>query len=137
MNLIIHTDGGSRGNPGTAGIGINVMDEAQNTVFEASQLLGTATNNEAEYTAFKVSLEWLLPYSQQNQVDQVTWQLDSKLVVEQLNKQWKIKEPRMSEYAHQIWSLLEQLPFPYSIQHVRREFNKRADELANQAMDLA
>ncbi len=137
MKLTIHTDGGSRGNPGIAGIGINVVDEQGNTVFEASQLLGTATNNEAEYTAFKVSLEWLLPYSQRNQVSQITWQLDSKLVVEQLNKNWKIKEPRMQQFAHHIWELLAQLVVPYSIEHVRREMNQRADELANQAMDLA
>lgn len=137
MYLIIYTDGGSRGNPGTAGIGINVVDQAGNTVFEASQLLGTATNNEAEYVAFRSSLEWLLPYCNSHALNQVVWQLDSKLVVQQLNKVWKIKEPRMQTYADQIWQLLAQLAVPYSIEHIRREFNKRADELANQAMDLA
>ncbi len=136
--LTIYTDGGSRGNPGIAGIGVHVCDEDEKVVFEASKYLGKATNNEAEYQGFLISLEWLLNFLKEpeNKVESVTWKLDSNLVVQQLNRNWKVKEPRMMEYAQQAWQGLASLSLPYSITHVRREFNKRADFLANKAMDL-
>jgi ribonuclease HI len=134
-DLIIHTDGGSRGNPGLAGVGVVVYDQAGEVIYETDQFLGTKTNNEAEYEGFLTSLNWLLPYSSDHQIDRVIWKLDSKLVVEQLNKNWKIKEPRMRKLAEQIWQQLSSLPCSYVIQHIRREDNAAADALANQAMD--
>jgi ribonuclease HI len=134
-NLTIFTDGGSRGNPGQAGIGISVLDDQDQEIHSWGDAIGIATNNEAEYKAFLVSLEWL---QQQKKVEpeSVSWKLDSKLVVEQLNKNWKVKEPRMRALAEQAWEMLGTLPCSYKITHVRREHNKRADQLVNQALDL-
>lgn len=136
MNVIIHTDGGARGNPGPAGIGVFVTDDQGNQVFAEGKYLGVSTNNEAEYSAFDASLDWLLRYVQEHNIEKTVWKLDSMLVVEQLNKKWKIKEPRLHVFAQKIWQKLAQLPCAYSITHVRREENKEADLLVNQALDL-
>lgn len=133
--LFIFTDGGSRGNPGAAAIGVFVTDENGAVIFEHGQYLGISTNNEAEYEAFLASLTWLHSYLKTQAADQVVWQLDSKLVVEQLNKNWKIKEDRLRSKAQNCWQLLEALQVPYTITHVRRELNKEADRLVNQALD--
>jgi len=135
QTLTIYTDGGSRGNPGNAGVGVVVYNQAGDVVYEASQFLGIKTNNEAEYQGFLISLEWLLPYSSDHQLDKVIWKLDSKLVVEQLNKNWKIKEPRMRKLAEEIWHKMTPLSCEYTIVHIPRSENAEADALANQAMD--
>ncbi len=136
--LIINTDGGSRGNPGPAALGVTVQDAAGQVVYEHGEVLGTATNNEAEYQAVLHSLTWLQTHlPTQPELTKVTWKLDSKLVVEQLLRHWKIKEPRMLALAQQCWSILAQLKVSTQFQHVPRAENKRADELVNQALDAA
>lgn len=136
--LIINTDGGSRGNPGPAALGVTVRDASGQVVYERGEVLGTATNNEAEYHAVLHSLTWLqTQLAAQPDVIKVTWKLDSKLVVEQLLKHWKIKEPRMLALAQQCWAILTQLKIATHFQHVPRAENKRADELVNQALDAA
>jgi ribonuclease HI len=134
--LTIFTDGGSRGNPGPAGIGVSALDEQENEVYSFQDTIGTATNNEAEYQAFLAALEWLTTQDL-NSTSLITFKLDSKLVVEQLNRNWKVKEPRMRKLAEQAWKQLKTLSSPFKIIHVRREYNKRADQLVNQALDLA
>jgi len=134
MNLKIFTDGGSRGNPGIAGGGVVVRDK-NNVVFEKSIFFGQKTNNESEYLAFITAVEWLVKYSLENNVSSVNFFLDSKLVVEQINKNWKIKEPRLRELANQAWNKLSSLPYQYKIEHILRDKNFEADALANQAMD--
>lgn len=134
MTITIHTDGGSRGNPGAAAIGVVAL-ESDSVIGEIKETIGTATNNEAEYAAFIVSAEWLLSFAQLDEVTQVTWKLDSKLVVEQLNKNWKIKEPRMKDLAEKAWALLSQLNISYTILYVPRAQNAAADALVNQALD--
>ncbi len=134
--LLIFTDGGSRGNPGPAALGVTILNEKDETVHEIAKYIGTATNNEAEYNAVLASLTWLeeaglASYSP----TQITWKLDSKLVVEQLLKHWKIKEPRMAQLAQECWKILTKLDVPTSFVHVPREENRRADELVNQALD--
>lgn len=134
IELTIHTDGGSKGNPGPAAIGIQVLDQNGQTVYEQTTGIGTATNNDAEYQAFVASVDWLLSSPLLPQVQRVTWKLDSMLVVQQLNRLWKIKEPRMREYAEDAWRKLAKLPIKsYQIIAIRRELNKRADWLVNQA----
>ncbi len=93
MELLIFTDGGSRGNPGPAGIGGVVYRNTKGgeVVYEFSEYLGTGTNNEAEYTALLHSIKWLSEYDKLAEIEHVTWHLDSKLVVEQVSKNWKIK----------------------------------------------
>lgn len=139
--LKVYTDGGSRGNPGKAGIGVYIENEKGETVFEAKQFLGLKTNNEAEYLAFIRAVKFLQNYcSDAIEVGReiiIEFYSDSKLVVEQLNKNWKIKEPRLQELSKEAWLILASLPYSYRIQHILRAGNKRADLLANLAMDAA
>ncbi|HCC84555.1 MAG TPA: hypothetical protein DEP87_02640 [Candidatus Pacebacteria bacterium] len=135
MHLIIHTDGGSRGNPGPAGFGVVVREaQTQKVVTELQGFLGTKTNNEAEYVGLITALTWLCQNPSPSPT-KVEFCLDSMLVVEQMKKNWKIKEPRLQLLAKKAWELLASLTFPVSFQAIPRAQNKRADQLANQAMD--
>jgi ribonuclease HI len=133
-DIVVHTDGGSRGNPGPAGIGV-VIERNGEVLHEISECLGVKTNNEAEYEAFATSLKWILDHKEEIKPLQVTWKLDSMLVVQQLNRQWKIKEQRMLLFAQQIWQNLIDLGAAHIISYVPRAENKRADELVNIALD--
>lgn len=135
MKIFINTDGGSRGNPGSAGVGISVSTESGEILHEEHRYLGVRTNNEAEYQAVIDSLEWLIQAKMK--IDEVVWRLDSMLVVEQLNRRWKIKEARLQELAQTCWRLLKQISAKQSFTYVPRAENARADMLANQAMDQA
>ncbi len=132
MKLKIFTDGGARGNPGPAAVGVVVFKD-EKIIHSDSLYLGVATNNEAEYQGFLHSVRWVV--EQKSELEQVSWYLDSKLVVEQLNKKWKIKEPRLQVYAQEIWKLLSTVSCSYSISHVGRAQNAEADALVNQALD--
>ncbi len=137
MNLKIYTDGGSRGNPGIAGGGVFITNSKE-TLLSQSLCYGTKTNNEAEYLSFLAALIWLKDYAKNvDDVENVEMFLDSKLVVEQINKKWQIKEPRLAQLAQKCWSIMEKLPYSIKVTHIRRELNKQADQLANVAMDLA
>jgi len=131
----IFTDGGSRGNPGPAALGVYVADENGSVVYEQGTYLGICTNNEAEYDAFLASAQWLTAIGLAQNPGHIIWQLDSKLVVEQLNKKWKIKEDRLRTKAQSIWQLLATITIPFTISHVLREKNQEADRLVNQALD--
>ncbi len=137
MSIQLFTDGGSRGNPGPAACAF-VVQEGTTVVSQGSKLLGVMTNNEAEYQGFLLSLKWLIAALQTNTTyTRAEWQLDSKLVVEQLNRRWKIKEPRMRLLASECWKSLNSLSIPYSISHIPREKNALADALLNQTLDSA
>ncbi len=148
-NLKVFTDGGSRGNPGPAGIGgvvfevnqeqrdISVEDiKKQKEIYEFSKFIGVATNNESEYLALIEVLKWLVKQKDKEII--IDFYLDSKLVVEQINRTWKIKDKRMKNFAQTVWELLEKLTIKNiqtSFIHVVRELNKEADALVNQALD--
>lgn len=134
--LTLFTDGGARGNPGPSGIGVSVVNQDNQEVYAYGEAIGVATNNEAEYLAFLHSVSWV---TQQELAPNctITWKLDSQLVVEQLNKRWKVKDARMRGYAEQAWKMLSTLPYSMQIIHIRRAENKRADALVNQALDQA
>lgn len=134
MIVIVNTDGGSRGNPGQAAIGV-VFSDSTNVLAELKKAIGVATNNEAEYQAVLNSLEWLITNPLHLKPTKIIWKLDSKLVVEQLSKKWKIKEPRMQELAKKCWAQLQLLNCSFEFKHVPREENKEADALVNQALD--
>jgi len=131
--LIIHTDGGSRGNPGHAAIGVVAYDELKNVVFELSRYIGRKTNNEAEYEGLIEAVKWL--GQQTNLPTQIDIYLDSKLVVEQIQKKWKIKKTRLQGLAAQAWQIIDQLSTTPGFHHVPREKNFAADALVNQALD--
>lgn len=133
MQLSAFTDGGSRGNPGDAGIGGVVYHPNKEILYEFSKYIGVATNNEAEYSALLAVLEWIRDHK--TGFDRVVCYLDSKLVVEQMNKKWKIKEPRMRVLAEKCWKLVSEIEKEVLFIHVAREKNKEADLLVNQALD--
>ena len=105
----IYTDGGSRGNPGSAACGFVVIKDGKQ-YYQQGKYLGQKTNNEAEYQGLIESLLWLQKQPSDNL--RVDWRLDSKLVVEQVLGNWKIKEPRLKLLRQQVVDLLQQL-FPH------------------------
>jgi len=128
--IIIHSDGGARGNPGPAGIGAILHDVDGKVVAEISRHLGETTNNQAEYKALIAGLE----KAQDLKVKEVDCFLDSELVVKQLNREYKVKSPELAPLFLKVHNL--SLSFKkIKFSHVRREYNKEADRLANEAMD--
>ena len=130
MTFTLHTDGGARGNPGPGGIGIVLKNSDQEVVYEAAKYIGECTNNEAEYLALIEGLKASLG----KDVKQLESFVDSELVVKQLNGEYKVKNERLKSLhaeASQFANSFEKITFT----HVRREKNKRADELVNEALD--
>lgn len=128
----IYTDGGSRGNPGPAGIGVYIetLDKRY------GECIGNATNNVAEYAALIYGLKKLKQLLGKNKTRQyeIECLLDSELVVKQLNHQYKLKEEYIQKNFIEIWNLC--LEFKNVIfKHIPREQNKIADSLVNQALD--
>lgn len=135
MLFTIYGDGGARGNPGPAGSGAIIRNEAGETVATVSEFLGTTTNNVAEYTAVIRALEALAAMLESRAKEaSVRVCLDSMLVVRQMNGEWKIKHPNMKPLAARVGELAR-LFGSVSFAHVYREDNKDADRLANEAMD--
>ncbi len=128
--LTINTDGGARGNPGPAAIGVVIRDEAGEVIFEHGSYIGETTNNIAEYSALIKALETARDLG----ADEVKINMDSELIVKQMLGQYKIKQPALQELAAQVIKLLKSFS-QYSFSHVRREFNKDADAMVNQALD--
>ena len=139
MNLIAHIDGGARGNPGPAAIGVVVTDDQGNVLFEEGKTIGTATNNEAEYRALIYLLEKAAtdPVLTNSGAENLRVHCDSQLLVQQVTGNWKIKEPRLQELYNQVQAVKVAVPFDLRIKHVPREDNKRADQQLNQALDKA
>ncbi|MFJ9421047.1 bifunctional RNase H/acid phosphatase [Streptomyces sp. NPDC101249] len=131
--FIVEADGGSRGNPGPAGYGAVVIDAVTGeTAAEASESIGVATNNVAEYRGL---LAGLRAAHALDPAATVHVRMDSKLVVEQMSGRWKIKHPDMKPLA-----LAASRVFPpdrVTFEWIPRERNKHADRLANRAMDAA
>ena len=131
---IIHTDGGSRGNPGHSGIGAVIEKKLPNSelelIEEYDEYIGIATNNQAEYQA----ILWALKRASELHLKDVDCYLDSQLVVRQLNGEYRVKNSGLKIIYKEILEILPSFD-SISFQDVRREFNTRADELANIAMD--
>jgi ribonuclease HI len=126
----LHTDGGARGNPGPAGIGVVLTGGKEEPAREVARYIGEATNNVAEYSALIAGLELALD----DGISEIVVYVDSELVVAQLEGRWKIKNDRLRALAAKARSLMDKFEVS-SIRHVRRDLNARADELANEAMD--
>lgn len=129
----LFVDGASRNNPGPAGAGIYGTCDGIEVVAEGF-FLGRMTNNEAEYTALILGLELLLPRI--GSEDRIIIFSDSKLLVEQLTGNYRIKKPELQVLAGRVKSRLNRLPgAAYEIRHVLREKNVHADALANKGID--
>lgn len=128
--LVICTDGGARGNPGPAALGVIVGDK------EYSEYLGEMTNNKAEYLALVFALKKAKALLGGNKAAEaeIEVRMDSELIVRQLNGIYKIKEPDLQPLFVEVWNL--KLDFrKVEFKHVPREENKRADRLVNLALD--
>lgn len=129
--LVINTDGGARGNPGPAGIGLVIKDESGELVYSHGAYIGETTNNVAEYSALIKALEESVNLGGTS----LRIQMDSELIVKQMQGVYKIKEPTLQELAAKVIALLKKFDH-YTFVHVRREFNKEADAMVNQALDV-
>ena len=135
--VIVYTDGGARGNPGPAGIGVVIQDAEGNTLHESSAYIGETTNNVAEYEALIRALEDLQMFGDKLRDMQVEVRMDSELVVRQMQGLYKVKEPSLKErFGKASMYKMERVP-NLTFVHVRREQNRRADELVNEAIDRA
>jgi ribonuclease H / adenosylcobalamin/alpha-ribazole phosphatase len=132
MHAELHTDGGARGNPGPAGIGVVLTGDSGQVIGELAEALGVKTNNEAEYLGLIAGLG----LAKDKCVTQLDVFMDSKLVVCQMRGEWKIKSDTLRQLAVQARKLARDFE-KVTFNHVRREHNSGADRLANQAMDAA
>jgi probable phosphoglycerate mutase len=129
--VVVEADGGSRGNPGPAGYGAVVLDpDTDEVLAQRYGGLGRTTNNVAEYQGLIAGLT----AARELGADTVAVRMDSKLVVEQMSGRWKIKHVPLQVLAAEAHDLVAEFHH-VSFEWIPRERNKRADRLANQAMD--
>lgn len=134
--LIIHTDGGSRGNPGPSGIGVVITNEKSDVLFCKGKYIGEATNNQAEYEAVIFALQNAKSIFKKNksQKREIALYTDSELICKQLNHEYKIKNENIQPLFLKVWNLV--LDFDkVEFFAMPREKNKKADKLVNQALD--
>ena len=130
MNLILFTDGASRGNPGPAAYGVVLTDPQGQIVAEFGRAIGRATNNEAEYQGLLAGLDAATRFG----ATALDIRLDSELLVQQLNGEFKVRAPNLKPLLKEAQDKLRRFR-RVQISHVPRAYNSRADRLANQALD--
>ncbi len=132
--IIVYTDGGARGNPGPAGIGVSIQDGSGVEVANISKYIGETTNNQAEYEALYQALVKIKEMGLTQSAVEV--RMDSELVVRQLEGRYKVKDPGLKEqFARVAQVKVEYADLKFT--HVRREQNSRADQLVNEAIDAS
>lgn len=128
--LIIHSDGGSRGNPGPSAAGYVIVDSDGNLLNEGGAYLGITTNNQAEYHGVHLGLEKARELGARS----IEFRLDSLLVVNQLNGAYVIRNRELWPIHERIRSLITEFD-KVTFRHVKREFNQRADAMVNKILD--
>ncbi len=128
----MYTDGACRGNPGPSSIGVSFETLKNKEIDTLSERIEDTTNNVAEYTALIRGLET----AQAENVENVWVRTDSELMVKQLKGEYKVKTPHIKELYDVAYTLLRSFK-KVKLEHVRREYNKRADALANEALGSA
>ena len=128
MKAIIHSDGGARGNPGPAGIGAVVKIGEKEHLFK--KYIGKTTNNQAEYQALILGLT----HAKELGAIEADCFLDSELVVKQMRREYKVKDKDLAVQFVKVWNLMSEFK-KVTFNHVRREQNKLADQLVNEAID--
>jgi len=128
--LSLYIDGAARGNPGPAGIGGIFYNAEKKAIREFGKFIGETTNNVAEYTALIYGLQEALV----QQVKQIRVYTDSQLLARQLQGKYKVKEPHLKLLHQQAKTLIQHFSH-FDIQHLPREENRKADKLANRAID--
>ena len=135
MSATIFIDGGSRGNPGPAGIGIVIAAE-KSGIKEFAEYVGKATNNEAEYRALIFGLKKAKAIFGKEKIKKMDFEImsDSELLIKQMNGQYKVKESAIQKLFLEAWNLkidFKKIDFVL----IPREQNKRADKLVNEILD--
>jgi ribonuclease HI len=137
-HIILHIDGASRGNPGKAGIGFVIFEQRQkelpgdlNVLEEGYEYIGETTNNIAEYTALIKGLKRCLLYKP----SKLEIKSDSELLVRQILGTYKVRNPNLAELHKESLKYLSTLKGRWKVEHIKREFNKIADKLANKGID--
>lgn len=128
--ITAYCDGGSRGNPGPAGFGVHIEDSSGRVLAEIAEPVGVATNNFAEYSGLLAALN----YAKEKRYTRLRVISDSELMVKQIKGRYKVKSPQLRplyEEARRLAAALDD----FEIRHVLRGKNRRADQLANLAMD--
>jgi ribonuclease HI len=128
--VIVNVDGGARGNPGPAAIGVVLRDADGKVIDERAERIGRATNNVAEYKALLTGIEM----AGEHGAEELELIGDSELVVRQVEGRYKVKDATMRELHGEVKRALQGFE-GWSIRHVRRENNSDADRLVNQALD--
>jgi ribonuclease HI len=128
--VVVNVDGGSRGNPGPAAIAAIVTDPGGEVLAERSETIGVTTNNVAEYRALLLGVA----LAKELDADEVEFVGDSMLIVEQVRGNWKVKQQHLRPLHAEVTEALANLG-SWSIRHVRRGENERADELLNETLD--
>ncbi len=128
LKAIIHTDGGARGNPGPAGTGAVVKINEKEHLFK--HYIGETTNNQAEYQALILGLT----QAKELGATEAECFLDSELVVKQMKREYKVKDKDLAVQFIKVWNLMSEFK-KVTFTHVRREQNKLADQLVNEAID--
>ncbi len=132
--LIIKTDGGARGNPGPAAVGVLICDHEGKEIVRFGRKIGVTTNNVAEYRAVIAALEWVLK-NMAGEISGAKFYLDSSLVVNQLNGLFKVKENHLRELILKIRKLEQEVGGNVSYRFISRSENKVADALVNASLD--
>jgi len=134
--FIVYTDGGSRGNPGPAALGVVISDSKGNTLKAYGEYIGKTTNNDAEYQAVIYALKKIkaLIGKKNTKTAKVNVYSDSQLLVNQLNGTYKIKEEHIAKLFIEVWNLKVDFG-EVTFSHVPREKNKEADAMVNKALD--
>jgi len=128
----LYFDGASRGNPGPSSLGGVIYDSSNEEKINYKKVIGIATNNYAEYQALLAGIKICIKYK----IKELNVYGDSKLVIEQVKGNWKVKSETLKPIYLEIKKCITQEFFKkITFNHVRRHLNKRADELANLALD--
>jgi len=130
--LLLYTDGACRGNPGVGGAGALLVDSKGRVICSLKKFLGLCTNNIAEYKALILGLEAAV----ERRPKKLHIFLDSELLVKQVDGSYRVKHENLKPLMGKVRDLLSSLE-SYTIQHIDRSENKKADELANEAIDEA
>jgi len=130
VKVVVHVDGGARGNPGPAAVAAVATDESREELAERNAYIGETTNNVAEYRAVLLALELARDLGA-NEVEVVN---DSELIARQIGGEYKVKQAHLKPLHAQVMEELRSFD-RWAVRNVRRELNERADELVNEALD--
>lgn len=133
-NVLVFTDGGARGNPGPAALGVFIEKDGK-TLAKIGRYLGETTNNVAEYSAIIEALKWLVGNKKALETEKIEFYTDSLLAYSQIGGIFKVKNTNIREFILKIRTLEQELQIPILYHHIRREKNKIADFLVNHALD--